>query len=86
MRRSQSEQRHRLAGWDERIRNDALIKQGQAGDRVTVDEGDDDLSGELGRAVELGEPAHNVGFGCAGQPQLDRRVCCDGHGVPGFYS
>jgi hypothetical protein len=72
--RSQSQERDRLAGWDERVRNDTVVEKRKAGYSVTVDECDEDLTCELGRAIQRGEPANDVGFVCPREPQLDDRM------------
>jgi hypothetical protein len=74
---SQTQERDRLFGRDERIRDDTPVQERQAGDRFTVEERDHHLSRELGRAIQFSQPANGRGVVGVDEAQLDGgRVSC----------
>jgi hypothetical protein len=70
--RSQSQERHRFAGRDEWVGDDALVAKRQAGDCLTVGERKQDQPLERRGFIQLGEPVGNLDIGGGLEPQLDR--------------
>jgi hypothetical protein len=77
MLRAQSQQGDRLVGRDEWVRDDTPVRQGQAGNCLAIDQGDQDLPRQLGRTVQRSEPVDHLGIVGVGEPQLD-----PGRGIP----
>jgi hypothetical protein len=70
---SEVQERNRVPSRNEGVGNDAAISKRQPRHGVSVDDGEQDRPGELGRIIQSREPANNVSVRTGREAQLDRR-------------
>ena len=63
------EQGHRVSGADKWVGHNAPVAQRPGGNRLAVDEREQDLAGQRPRVVEVGDPAYDVGLVVVGEAE-----------------